>query len=43
MLWIPAEATDREETRVGAQKSLLKTKQKGTLAHDCLLTASGKN
>jgi hypothetical protein len=28
MLWIPAEATDREETRAGAQKSLLKTKQK---------------
>jgi hypothetical protein len=29
MLWIPAEATDREETRAGAQKSLLKTKRNG--------------
>jgi hypothetical protein len=29
MFWIPAEATGREETRAGAQKSLLKTKQKG--------------
>jgi len=29
MLWIQAEATDREETRAGAQKSLLKTKRKG--------------
>ena len=29
MLWIPAEATDREETRTGAQKSLLKMKRKG--------------
>ena len=28
MLWIPAEATDREETHAGAQKSLLKTKRK---------------